>query len=88
MNLQNVVVEKVEKLELTPSCLEKRSRQRLRLELVSLDTSQISCIFCTMATGNPEGTDTLMRKHWCKVRSERKKSNCLLIRGTGANPEV
>lgn len=66
------------KVPLTPSCREKRLRQTLRLELVSLDNSQISCIFCTMADGNPEGTDTQMRDHWHKIMSEMKKLNNLI----------
>lgn len=45
------------KLRLTPSRLEKRPRQTFRLELVSLDSSQISCIFCNTGDGNPERTN-------------------------------
>lgn len=66
---------------LTPSCLEKKPRQTLRLELVSLDNSWISCIFCSTADGNPEGGKrTSMKDHSHKVTTGMKKSNELLMK--------
>lgn len=50
-------------LRLTPSRLEKRLRQTFRLELVSLDSSQISCIFCNKGDGNPERTNKWISVH-------------------------
>lgn len=62
-------------MTLTPSCLDKRLRQSVRLELVLLDKSQISCIFCSMAHGNPGGTNILIRAHLREAISEMKQSN-------------
>lgn len=51
------------KQRLTPSRLENRLRQTFRLELVSLDSSQISCIFCKTGDGNPGKTNEWMSIH-------------------------
>lgn len=49
------------KVTLTPSCLEKRLRQTLRLEQVSCDSSHTSCIFCNTGDVNSAGTKADVR---------------------------
>lgn len=58
------ILKKDTNLRLTPSRLEKRLRQTLRLALVLLESSQISCIFCNKGDGSPVRTNAWMSVYY------------------------